>query len=136
MGTINDAIEAINGRSDISKEEMKAQRAAAKILGWNAFIDGRLPFTLQIDAKRAVTFVDVQITLTPNGSPMITSYGEYRKDNVTQPWSWPWKIINPPVLVPSNKGNSDAARTENETTRYFKEDLLEALRQIADISFR
>lgn len=141
MGAINDAIEAINADGGLTEEQKRTQRANAKITGWNAALKSRLPYTINIDGARQVEILNAIIGATPAGSPMITAWGVFRRNGQVQPYSWPWKIINPPLLIASDQADGDVTRTvlDDEgqpTTRWLKEDILEALRQIANLAFR
>lgn len=133
MGQINDDIEAILA-DDVTYPDRASKRQAIGLVrknGWENRLNNALPWTLPLDANREVEFTgNLVFGTTPEGTDFVSCDVVFRRNNVIEETVTPWKIVKPPVLVPDAGGEVD--RGEGNV---YREDLLEALRQICDRRF-
>ena len=135
MGQIINAIAAIDADSTKTADEKKRLRAIAKIDGWADSVQKVLPYTVNIDASRAVEFTLVDLGLTASGQFKVIARGVFRRNGVEEAWNWPWILVNPPIAVPSSQAQSEHIKTRGGKTAYYREDLPEAIRQLCDRAF-
>lgn len=136
MGQIVDAITAINTDGTKTSDEKKRARAIAKLDGWQASVGNFLPYTVTIDASREVEFTSVDLSVTDRGLFRVVARGVFRRDGVEEAWGWPWILVNPPIAVPSNQGQSEWTKEKGDgTVKHYREDLAEAVRQLCDRAF-
>jgi hypothetical protein len=137
MGQIINAIAAIDADSTKTADEKKRLRAIAKLDGWADSVQKVLPYTVTIDASRAVEFTGVDLGLTQSGQFKVVASGVFRRDGVDEAWDWPWILVNPPVAVPSSQGQSEwtKEREDGSKTVHYREDLAEAIRLLCDRAF-
>ncbi len=119
MGQINDAIAAVEANEGLSKGQKKRARGDIKQQALIDLVQDNLPFTLSMSGKRKVEFLTASVASSPTGQCVWTATGIFTIDDVVQPFSWPWIVVNPPMLVPSNPGQADTTRIVDFETLHF-----------------
>lgn len=135
MGQIDDAIAAIQVDDGLSKGQKKRARGAVKQQALNDLVQGNLPFTLGMSGQRSVEFLTASVTSSPTGQCIWTATGIFKINDVVQPFSWPWVVVNPPMLRPSSPGQANTTRIIDGETINLKEDPWWVLKDLADRVF-
>ena len=135
MGQIDDAIADVEADDGLSKSQKKRARGDIKQQALIDLVQANLPFTLSLSGKREIEFLTASVSASPTGQCVWTSTGVFTIDTVVRPFDWPWVVVNPPMLVPSNPGQADTTRIVDGETLYFKEDPLAVLKNLADRVF-
>ena len=146
MGSLNNQIGTIMSDDGLTKEEKNAQIQEIKRSEYDTKISALLPYTLNVDADRRVTFLgdgSFNAGFTPNGSAFVECNVSFERNTELDPdgapgvFTWveeyngPWKVVNPPLLVPDPDGPQDVIIGGSN----YREDALAVLLTIIDRSF-
>ena len=127
MGARYDAIQQIVRRSIPAERkslEIKRLKAAEHRKAIEAL---SLPRLVELSAKRAVTIETLRAVPEDDYLEIVISW---TKDGVPRPFSNPWRIVNPPLLVPDPAGDVEIPSQDidgNPQVERFREDPLAVL---------